>query len=416
MARVYVDFSQLESVGSYCNTAAKKVSSINFNFAYTIAALDWDVKYESDISDTAAKISEKLSDYKTALKAYSQFIEDACEEYSKLNEYEVPEISIETTAGESESSESGLTIEGIENIPNVVGPGSVLDIDFSDFNFDLDDIIGSFGLFGQFYKWLKGLSDNSEWYEWISSGKGAWTLISKLASDISSYAKVGSIYGTGQTVSYFLRNFFGLNSTGYASQASSFSARFYNNLHNTTSPYSFSLSDAFSSFTGAKGTGAAVASWIGVVLTGISNAYSNLEEQNESGGTMSTGRVVAETISETAIDTVTTYVAAAGLKAVIGAGVATVVGSVAAPVVVTIAAGAALAGLNAGVEYFTGQTMTEWISDAILDTAEDVGSALSSVRESVSNVASTVAESVGDAVSSIGDTVSGWFSSLSFVG
>ena len=87
---------------------------------------------------------------------------------------------------------------------------------------------------------------------------------------------------------------------------------------------------------------------------------------------MSTGRVIAETVSETVIDTV---VATAG-SAIVGAAIATVTGAVAAPAVVAIATGVALDGINAGVEALTGESATEWVSDAVLNKACAVGSAV----------------------------------------
>ena len=158
---------------------------------------------------------------------------------------------------------------------------------------------------------------------------------------------------------------------GRASTASSASARFYNNLHNTTSPYK--LSGVFNSFTGKAGIVSSVASWAGLALSGVTNAFSNIEEQKESNGTMSTGRVIAETISETIIDT-----AIAGVSsAVVGAGIAAVTGAVAAPVVVAAAAGVALWGINAGCEAAFGVSATEAISDFVLNTVSSAGNAIS---------------------------------------
>ena len=158
---------------------------------------------------------------------------------------------------------------------------------------------------------------------------------------------------------------------GRASTASSASARFYNNLHNTTSPYK--LSGVFNSFTGNAGIVSSVASWAGLALSGVTNAFSNIEEQKESNGTMSTGRVIAETISETIIDT-----AIAGVSsAVVGAGIAAVTGAVAAPVVVAAAAGVALWGINAGCEAAFGVSATEAISDFVLNTVSSAGNAIS---------------------------------------
>ena len=104
---------------------------------------------------------------------------------------------------------------------------------------------------------------------------------------------------------------------------------------------------------------------------------------------MSNGRVVAETISETVIDTAATY----GGTAIVGAAITAATGVVAAPVVVAVATGVAIAGINTGVKALTGKSATEWVSDAILDTATAVGN-------TVANGAKAVA---------------GWFSKWSFV-
>ena len=156
-------------------------------------------------------------------------------------------------------------------------------------------------------------------------------------------------------------------------------SRFYNNLHNTTS--SFNLKDAFAPLTGAKGVKTTVAAWAGVALTGVTNAFGNIQEQKASNGTMSTGRVVAETISETALDTVITY----GGSAVVGAAITAATGVVAAPVVVAVATGAGLAAINAGVEAWTGKSATEWASDFVIDTAVNVGKGISNGAKAVGN-------------------------------
>lgn len=96
---------------------------------------------------------------------------------------------------------------------------------------------------------------------------------------------------------------------------------------------------------------------------------------------MSNARVAAETISETAIDTVVTY----GGAAVVGAAITAATGVVAAPVVVAAATGVAVAGINAGVEALTGKSATEWVSDAILDTGINVGKAIGKASKATAN-------------------------------
>lgn len=363
MSRIYVEFSGLEQIGSRCKSTASKVDKIQSDLQRTIRHLDWDVRYESNINSTANQIIRKLEQHSNALKSYQKFIEDARSEYIKLDEYK----------------QLKLTAHPVQGTDNIFGPGGQLD-------FDWKDIIKSFGTAGSIFGILNNIGGAKNWIDWGNIGVDITKTISSIAKDYNRYSKIGRAIGTSNSTGYFLRNFFGFNRVGHASIASSASARFYNNLHSTTSPYK--LSSIFDAFTGKNGVVSSVASWAGVALSGITNAFSNIEEKKESGGTMSNGRVVAETISETAIDTVVTY---AG-SAVVGAAITAATGVVAAPVAVAVATGVAIAGINAGVEALTGKSATEWVSDAILDTAS----------------------AIGDAVSDGAKAIASWFSELSF--
>lgn len=355
MPRIYVNFSGLDQLGSRCKSVASKVDGIQSDLQRTIRQLDWDVRYESNINSTANQIARKLEQYSNALEAYQRFIEDAKSEYVKLDEYQ----------------KLGFVIAKPIDL-HIVGPGGQLD-------FDWKDIIKSFGSAGSVFGIVNSIFGAKSWVDWGNVGVSATKTIASIAKDYNNYTKIGRAIGTTNSTGYFWRNFFGFNKVGYASTASSASARFYNNLHNTTSPYK--LSSIFDSFTGKKGVVSSVASWAGLVLSGAANWFSNVEEQKESNGTMSTGRVVAETVSETVIDTA---LAAAG-SAVVGAAIATVTGAVAAPVVVAATTGLAIAGINAGVEALTGKSATEWVSDAVLDTAAAVGSAVADGAKAVAN-------------------------------
>ena len=84
---------------------------------------------------------------------------------------------------------------------------------------------------------------------------------------------------------------------------------------------------------------------------------------------MSDERVAAETITETAMGAVMGH----GSEIVVGAAVTATLGTAAAPGVVVIAiSGAVVAGFNTGVKALTGETATEWASDMILDTGENI--------------------------------------------
>ena len=356
MPRIYVEFSGLEQIGSHCKTMASKIDKIQSDLQGTIRQLDWDVRYESNINSTANQIARKLEQYSNALKSYQKFIEDARREYLKLDEYK----------------QIKLTAHPVQGIDRILGPGGQLD-------FDWKDIIKSFGSAGSIFGIINNIGGARNWLDWGNIGVDITKAISSVAKDYNRYNKIGRAIGTTNSDGYFWRNFFGFNRVGRASTASSASARFYNNLHNTTSPYK--LSGIFDSFTGKAGIVSSVASWAGLALSGVTNAFSNIEEQKESNGTMSTGRVVAETISETIIDT-----AIAGVSsAVIGAGIATVTGTVAAPVVVAAATGVALWGINAGCEAVFGVSATEAISELVLNTVSSVGNAIAEGTKAVAS-------------------------------
>lgn len=87
MPRIYVQFSGLEQIGTGCKTAASRVDTIETEFWRTIQKLDWDVRYEADINSTAKQISRKLEKQAKALKDYQKFINDAYDEYSRLDTY-----------------------------------------------------------------------------------------------------------------------------------------------------------------------------------------------------------------------------------------------------------------------------------------------------------------------------------------
>ncbi|MCQ2509340.1 MAG: hypothetical protein MJ116_02580 [Lachnospiraceae bacterium] len=246
--------------------------------------------------------------------------------------------------------------------------------------YTITDILKSFGNVGKIFGVVDSVMKATSWNQWTKAGWSAYQTISKIATDYNHYMKIGRAVSTKQAVSWFLKKQVGLRKVGRASTIStSPMARFYNNLHMKTSP--FNLSDAFAPLTGAKGVKTTVAAWAGVAMTGVTNAIDNVKEQKNSNGTITTGRVIAETITETAIDTVVTY----GGSAVVGAAIATVTGAVAAPVVVAIATGAGIAAINAGVESWTGKSATEWTSDFILDSAINVGKGIKNGAKTVGN-------------------------------
>ena len=125
-----------------------------------------------------------------------------------------------------------------------------------------------------------------------------------------------------------------------------------------------------------------------MAVNGALNLKSNLDEQKASNGTMSNWRVAAETVTETAIDTVLTY----GAGIVVGAAVSAVLGPVAVPgIVVTALSGMLISAANVGIKKLTGKSVTEFLSDSILDTGE------------------FVLKSVGNGAKKVTKAVAGWF-------
>lgn len=380
MPRIYVEFSGLNQIGSRCKSVASSVDSIQSDFQRTVRQLDWDIRFESNINSTATQLSRKLESYSRTLESYQRFIEDARGEYVKLNEYK-------------KTTDYFEKIDVV--IPHLVGPGGQLKIFTDEFlsNYGWKEILSGAGYIGTIYNLINDIRDGKSWRDLAKTGVDTYRFLSGAAKTYNNYKKIGNAVGTKTAMAWWAKNITGLKPLGRASTAKNPFTRFANNLTNKTSPFNAQFKNIVNNFKGANGVGKAVASWGTVAVNGVLNWFSNKDEQANSNGTMSDWRVIAETITETVVDTALTY----GTGIVVGAAVTAALGTVAAPGIVVVAAsGAVVAGLNAGVKALTGKTTTEWISDTILDTGEAIGSA-------VSNAAKNVSESIGS-----------WFGKLSF--
>jgi len=259
--------------------------------------------------------------------------------------------------------------------------------------FDWSDILRGSGYIGDIYGFVNNIRNGKSWSDFIKSGMDICEFLSGAAKKFRDYKKIGNAVGGKKAMAWWARSITGLKPLGRASTAKNPFTRFANNLTNKTSPFNAQFKDVIKTFKGGNGIGKAVASWGAVAANGVFNWFSNKEEQANSNGMMSEGRVWAETITETAVDTAMTY----GAGIVIGAAVTTVIGPIAAPgIVVAAAGGLAVTAINAGVKALTGKTTTEWISDTVLDTGE-------AIAKTVSNAAKNVKEAIG-----------GWFGKLAF--
>lgn len=121
MSRIYVKFSGLNQIGSHCKTISSKVDAIQSDFQCIVRQLDWDVRFESNINSTATQLAKKLSQYSRALETYQGFIEDAFNEYVKLDEYKKIDLT---------DNSPFLEVNPIDF--QILGPGGQLDWNWID--------------------------------------------------------------------------------------------------------------------------------------------------------------------------------------------------------------------------------------------------------------------------------------------
>lgn len=239
-------------------------------------------------------------------------------------------------------------------------------------NYGWSDVLSGAGYIGKIYDFIQDIKDNVTLRDHLKSGVSIYQFFQGAVKTFKNYWKIGNAVGAKTAMTWWAKNITGLKPLGRASSAKNIVTRFANNLTNKTSPFNTQIRNVVDDFTGANGAGKAVASWGSVAVNGVLNWMSNKDEQAASNGSMSDGRVVAETITETVVDTALTY----GAGIVVGAAVTAVAGTVAAPGILVVAAsGALVAGVNAGVKAITGKTTTEWVSDTILDAGAAIGSA-----------------------------------------
>ena len=85
MPRIYVEFNKIRQIGNNFKGISSKLEGIRSNFQKTIKQLDWDVKCQSNINDTANRIIHNLDEEIHANRQYQRFIVNSCEEYVKLD-------------------------------------------------------------------------------------------------------------------------------------------------------------------------------------------------------------------------------------------------------------------------------------------------------------------------------------------
>ena len=206
MPRIYVEFSGLDQIGSRCKTVASRVD--------TVRQLDWDIRFESNINSTATQIAKTLEQYSRTLETYQRFIEDALNEYVKLDEYKKTNLI---------DYISSIRVD--PNVAVILGPGGNPFANWKDriseivFDTDeekdllstvktllrgtdkwgdvdeagvLEDVISYFESFTTFFSGdKKGLTGASDWCNLADSSIGVWTGLYDYFCDMYKGLKTG---------------------------------------------------------------------------------------------------------------------------------------------------------------------------------------------------------------------------------
>ena len=377
MPRIYVDFEKLKQCENNLKTASSQVDKIKATFCGTVKKLDWDIKYEADISKTADRIAQQLEFYVQALKKYQQFLDDIQSQYSKLDNYDSNNFNWTDTLTKifSDFGSLGDITANVDNFKNVLSNAKEGDV-------------------------AKFLAD------YLKTGVDVYKFADKIAEHFEEFKLVMADKGVKDAMANWLKPVFGIESTDWISTATKPSKQFIENLTNVDSPFSFKqwLNDykpnggividstmtesakktAEEAIHKAKGT--AVLSYLDVATSGVINLVDNIKEYNESDGKMSGARVVGETVVETASDIAirkgATFIAGAGLTVLLGSVGLPVV---AVPVIAVLASNLIVTGIDAGVKGVTHKSISEHISDFVLDSLENAVSAIGQGVKSVLN-------------------------------
>lgn len=392
MGRTIINVGAVIDATNQINSAKTYVSSAKSSFAQTKNSIDGKIKNRSNIGNRLNTVQNQLSNIDSRISNIRSVVQ------SGANLYRSTDDSVETMRQQINARLSTRNAGEVSSKWASCFSVSAEEIKDSSFveelkkNYGVDDLLAGSGYIGKIYGFANDIKSAEDLYDYIDTGANIFSFLTNAKKTWNNYKLIGNAVGVKTSTTWWLKNVTGIKPLGRSSTASTWIKRFGNNLTNKTSPFAAQLKDIGKNFTGANGVGKAVSSWASVAVTGVVNFFGNKQEQKESNGTMSDGRVIAETITETAIDTAITL----GASVVVGAAVAAC-STVALPgVVVTAAAGLVVAGVNAGIKVLTGQTATEWISDGILNLGEKA------------------IDAVGNAAKNVKNTVGGWFKKLKF--
>lgn len=365
--------NEAKEIAEQLGKLQKEIEIIHRNMGFEASAC-------TNIENRISRIEGYVDIEKKVMNSYRMGIEDVLAQYKNSEQ-----IICNMVTGNSASDKS------IEDTGVVTERGNVFLNEFSQ-NYGWKEILKGAGYFGTVYDLVQDINKGKTWTDFARTGVKAGQFVLSAARTFNKYKKIGRAVGTKKAVAWWGKKITGLKPLGRVSIAKNPLTRFKNNLTNKTSPFSAQIKNVVKDFKGANGAGRAVASWANVAVTGVTNWFANKEEQAASNGKMSDARVIAETITETVVDTALVY----GAGIVAGAAVSALLPVAAPGIVVVAASGALVAGINAGIKALTGKPVTEWVSDGILDTGKAIG-------KGVSNMAKKASKAVGK-----------WFKKLSF--
>lgn len=378
MPRIYVEFTKLKQCGENLITVAGKIDKINSDFRTTVKNLDWDIKYKSDINKTAERLAQNIEGYAKALKTYQKLIDNAQNEYSKLDAYKFDSVKLDPVhIASGVFSNVGSLGDGfafIENFKNIITNAK-------------DGNIG------------KAVA------EILNGGFNFYKVAEQCAEHIEEFKQVKADKSTKEAIANWTKSAAGLEEVTGISNSDKFLEAFKTNITDVDSP--FSVKHLFNDYkwnggiplddtmtdeakklaesARGKANATAALSWIEVGLSGITNLFDNIEEKKESDGTMSNARVAAETVIETGSGIALRKIGTALIGGAITAGLTAIGAPIAAPALlaITLASNIAVTGADAIIEKTTQKKATEWISDFILDGVENIAA---KIGEGVKNV------------------------------
>ncbi len=413
MGRTLINVGAVIDATRQINSAKSSVSSVKSSFTQTKNSVDGKIRNRSNIGKRLTTVQNQLSNIDSQIGKIRTMVESGANLYRTTDDrVESWRDDIKNNVGAHAAGQMTgnwasyfISSNGTGDVQNkyTVTKAKRMQTFKEEFKakYGWEDVLSGAGYVGTVYDLISDIKEGKTWRDFAEAGVETYRFLSDAAKTFCKYKKIGNAVGTKTAMTWWVKNITGVKSLGRASAAKNPFARFANNLTNKTSPFNAQFKNIIANFKGANGVGKAVASWGAVAVNGVLNWFGNKEEQAASNGTMSTGRVIAETVTETVVDTALTY----GAGIVVGAAVTAALGTVAAPGVLVVAAsGAIVAGINAGVKALTEKTTTEWVSDAILDAGEAIGNAASNAAKSISQTARNVSKSVGK-----------WFKNLSFI-